>query len=193
MSRSIIGIITGVSLFAALLVPQLCLARGNPSDLLITHHSPEGENDGQVQIQVLFNKPVVPIGTLDDPARKEVLSHFSLTPRVEGVFRLLGANAVVFEPAHHLTLATEYRVSVTRGIKAVDGSTLKSDLAWTFRTPGPHIEYINPHGQDHAVPDQQITIVANQALNVTSLKERLRFMETRSMASEEPVACEVLT
>ena len=144
-------------------------------------------------IQVLFNKPVVPLGTLDDPSRKEVLSHFSLTPPVQGAFRLLGTNAVVFEPAHHLTLANEYRVTVKRGIKAVDGSILPTDLSWTFRTPGPHIDYINPNGMDHAVPDQKIFVTSNQALNIISLKDHVRLMEVRSLGREEPIVFDVTT
>jgi len=180
-----------IALFFLMVLPQFSSAQGTLPDLQITHHSPEGENDGQVQIQVLFNKPVVPLGTLDDPARKEVLSHFSITPKIDGVFRLLGTNAVVFEPKHHLTLATEYRVTISKGVKAVDNSVLQADLSWTFRTPGPRIEFINPNNLDHAVPDQQIVIVSNQAISVVSLNEHIRFVETRFMAKEEPVAYEL--
>lgn len=179
------------ALFFLTTLPHFSWAQGTSPDLQITHHSPEGENDGQVQVQVLFNKPVVPLGTLDDPARKDVLAHFSITPKPSGAFRLLGTNAVVFEAAHHLTLATEYRVTVLKGIKAVDGSVLQSDLIWTFRTPGPRIEFINPNSGDHVVPDQRIAIVSNQALSVSSLNEHVRFVETRFMAKEEPVAYEV--
>ena len=163
-----------------------------PKELLITHHSPEGENDGQVQIQVLFNRPLVPLGTLDDPARREVLSHFRISPAVEGAFRLLGTNAVVFEPKRHLTLATEYRITVSKGIKAIDGSVLSSDLTWTFRTPGPRIEYITPNNVTHALPNQEISLASNQPLDIYSLIERTRFIETRFMAKEQPVSFEVV-
>jgi len=179
--------ISVVVLLCFVFSPGTGMAQNPPNDLIISHHSPEGENDGQVQIQVLFNKPVVPLGTLDDPARKEVISHFTIVPRVEGTFRLLGTNAVVFEPRHHLMLATEYRVTVSRGVKAVDGAVLKSDLTWTFRTPGPRIVYINPNNQDHAVPNQQISIVSNQALDLASLNEHIRFTLTRLVAREELV------
>jgi alpha-2-macroglobulin len=191
MHRRSAGILV---LFVSLLflIPVSVTAQSGQQELLITHRSPEGENDGQVQIQVLFNKPVVPLGTLDDPARKQVLSNFIISPPVAGAFRLLGTNAVVFEPKHHLTLATEYRVTVRKGIRAIDGSVLQADLSWTFRTPGPRILYIQPNNTDRAVPDQEISIATNQALDAASLRERTRFVTSRLMARDEPVAFEIV-
>ena len=145
-------------------------------ELQITHYSPQGENTGQAQIQVVFNKPLTALSTLDDPIRKEVISHFHLEPSVEGNFRLIGTSAVVFEPMRYLPLATNFIVKIDTGIKAIDGSILAKGIEWSFNTPGPAINRIDPNNADHALPSQVVTVTSNQSLKLDLLKKAITFI-----------------
>ena len=71
--------------------------------LKITSHGPTGEVQGQVQIKIAFEKPLIPLTTLSDEERARILEHFVLEPDIEGKFRFLGTSTVAFEPAHSLT------------------------------------------------------------------------------------------
>lgn len=151
-------------------------------ELQITHYSPQGENTGQAQIQVVFNKPLTALSTLDDPIRKEVISHFHLEPAVEGNFRLIGTSAVVFEPMRHLPLATNFIVKIDAGIKAIDGSILAKGIEWSFNTPGLAINRIDPNNADHALPSQWVTVTSNQPLKLDFLKKAITFIRTDTNA-----------
>ncbi|MFA5072382.1 MAG: Ig-like domain-containing protein [Nitrospirota bacterium] len=163
------------------------------TDLQIAYYSPEGENSVQAQIQIIFNKPLIPSGTSDANRAHEILSHFKVTPVSEGVFRFLGANTVIYESKYALAPATEYHVRITKGIKALDGSALKSSFSWSFRTPGPRILYVTPQNLDHAVLDQEITVVSSQPLDTASLNEHVRFVEDRPSVQEESIPFEITT
>ncbi|MFQ6039737.1 MAG: Ig-like domain-containing protein, partial [Candidatus Poribacteria bacterium] len=152
--------------------------------LKITRHSPTGKVQGQVQIQIAFDKPLIPLTTLSDEERAKILSHFALEPDIAGEFRFLGTSTVVFEPAHSLPMATKYTVTVKKGLQDIEGNELKDDYTWSFNTPPIRI-WFNPTDNSHHIKlDQEVHIYSNVSLNIESLKNNINFVES---LSREPV------
>ena len=114
--------------------------------LKIVSHGPTGETKGQVQIEIDFANPLIPLATLSDVEREQILQHFVLEPAVEGEFRLLGTSAVVFEPVHSLPMASMYKVTVTKGLRDIREYELEEDYTWEFQTPLPQIKIYPPNG-----------------------------------------------
>ncbi len=152
-----------------------------PAGLLeITMYGPQGETQGQVQIKIDFPRPLVPLTTLSDARREAVLRHFDLDPRIEGHFRIVGTSGVVFEPAHSLPMATDYTVTVTRGLRDMDGYELKKDFSWKFSTPLPQISIFPENNREQVNTNQEIHIRSSVALDLESLQEKAQIYETVS-------------
>ncbi len=150
--------------------------------LKIISHGPIGEARGQVQIKISFATPLTPLTTLGDSARDKILAHFKLEPKVAGTFRLLGASTVVFQPEHSLPMATEYTVTVAKGLKDIEGNELTEDFSWSFTTPLPKINIYPLSGSDHVNIEKPIQINSSVALDIESLKSHIEFVETISQA-----------
>ncbi|MBN2364683.1 MAG: hypothetical protein EH225_00910, partial [Calditrichaeota bacterium] len=147
-------------------------------ELEIISHGPEGETQGQVQIKIEFPRPLIPLTTLSDARRDAVLRHFTLEPRIEGRFRILGTSAVVFEPVHSLPMATDFTVTVTRGLRDLENYQLPEDFSWTFSTPLPDIR-ITPSNSSTGVDIKTVIQVrSSTALDMESLKEKTSLTET---------------
>jgi uncharacterized protein YfaS (alpha-2-macroglobulin family) len=149
-------------------------------DFKITNYGPTGESHGQVQIKTLFNNPIIPLTSLSDEKRDSILSHFSLEPPIKGKFRILGTSGVVFEPEHSLPMATNYTVTIKKGIKDIAGNEIKEDFSWKFCTPLPRISIYPSNGSNHIELDAAIYIKSNTPLNIKSLKSKIRFFEAET-------------
>ena len=152
--------------------------------LKITDYGPTGEVQGQVQIRIVFDKPLIPLTTLSDQERARILEHFVLEPDIEGEFRFLGTFIIVFEPAHSLPMATKYTVKVKKGLRDIEGDELKDDYTWDFNTPAISIWFQPTDNSDHIELDQEVHIYSNVSLNIGSLKNRIKYFET---ISKEPI------
>ncbi len=109
--------------------------------LTVVRYQPEGDVDIAPFVTVTFDRPMVPITTLDQLAAADV--PVVITPAVDGRWRWIGTRTLRFEVnpgvVDRLPAATEYRVEVPRGTTAADGSTLDADVTWTFRTPAARV------------------------------------------------------
>ncbi len=157
--------------------------------LTIASYGPLGEARGQVQIRIDFSNPMIPLTTLSDNEREELLSYFRIEPPVEGKFRFLGTSTVVYEPTHSLPMATNYKVTIKKGLHDVNGDTLEADFSWEFQTPLPIINIYPRNGQKDVDIDRSVDISSNTNLNIESLKSHIEFFET---ASNERVNYELL-
>jgi uncharacterized protein YfaS (alpha-2-macroglobulin family) len=152
--------------------------------LKITDYGPTGEVQGQVQIKIVFDKPLIPLTTLSDEERARILEHFALEPDVEGEFRFMGTSVVVFEPVHSLPMATKYSVKVKKGLQDIEGNKLEDDYTWDFNTPPISIWFEPSDNSDHIELDHEAHIYSNVSLNIGSLKYRIKYYES---ISREPV------
>lgn len=97
--------------------------------------------DGVQAISVSFSKPMVAIGASADnlPA-----GQLQVTPSVSGKLRWEGTQTLVFQPDTPLSNATEYKVVLRKGLKALNGESLNEDFEWIFETPRPSVVYSEP-------------------------------------------------
>src|SRR5690606_14874207 len=96
----------------------------------IVDYGPTGEASEYPTIQIRFNRPMVAFG--EKPRVSAEQAGFRIDPPIAGQAYWAEPTRLVFEPADALPLATEYRVSFTRKITAVDGPAIDVDLQWSF-------------------------------------------------------------
>lgn len=86
------------------------------------------------QIRVIFAKPVAPLTELSGAGPQDVLGHFSIEPALAGHFTLLTPRMVGFVADRALPIGTRVKVTVSDGLRDLNGESLANDLAWTFQT-----------------------------------------------------------
>ncbi len=118
-------------------VPKLEPVAALPAPSLppwISSISPTQRADALAQIRVIFAKPVAPIQALSGDGPREVLAHLHIDPALRGHFTLLTPKMVGFVGDQALPVGTRVRVTLTAGLRDLDGDVLNDDLAWTFET-----------------------------------------------------------
>jgi uncharacterized protein YfaS (alpha-2-macroglobulin family) len=144
--------------------------------LRVEEYAPAGEvpwENLEGGIWVLFNKAVVPLARLAEPAASS--SQMSILPAAKGVFRWYGSRLLAFEPEGALAPATEYAVLLDRKLEALDGSALAGMDAFRFRTPPLELLALSPSGRDVAPQDcRRLELSFNHPLELATLRPFLR-------------------
>ena len=124
-------------------------------------------------VWVLFNKPVVPLARLSKPITAS--SVLSITPRVDGTFRWYGSRLLSFEPKGQLAPATEYKVSVSKSLRSLEGEAITGDTEFTFRTEPLGIVALSPQGDD-VIPEasKEIVITFNFPVDLPTIVPSIR-------------------
>ena len=135
----------------------------------ILSYGPIGETKGQVQIKIDFGSPLIPLTTLSDKDRENILSHFLLEPAVEGKFRFLGTTTITFEPTHSLPMATAFKVTIKQGLRDIEGATIEENFIWEFSTPLPRIRIYPRNGTKQVPIDIIVKIQSSTSLELESL------------------------
>ena len=147
------------------LVPPLrSLADRRP--LGVEFASPRGETGSDVDIVLVFNKSMRSLEFYDPQA----LSPVSLTPSVAGHWEWIGVRALHFVPASWIVpRATEFKVVVPAGTRAVDGSQLAQPYELDFQTPRPSVESVEIENKPNGV----ITLHLDQKASVDEVQHAL--------------------
>jgi len=90
----------------------------NPRVLSIFPSS-EAEADEESEITIAFNRPMVPLSTLDAMIVEDV--PVTIEPETEGVFEWIGTRTLQFKPTESLLPASHYSVKVRSDLKSLDG------------------------------------------------------------------------
>ncbi len=147
---------------------------------------PEGEVDPPFQAAIAFDRPVVElaaVGTHDT-------ERFSITPEIEGRWRWIGTQTVVFEPEEAWPMATEFSIGVSDDLEAVDGKGLAGEVRFAFSTPGPRVQTVYPqHGPQ--ARDAAVIVVFNQPIDQASA-EAISVYQGRTQVPMEVLEGEAL-
>ncbi|MCC7207023.1 MAG: Ig-like domain-containing protein, partial [Anaerolineae bacterium] len=106
-----------------------------PGHLSIAQYLPE---DGSVfreampTITLVFNRPVVPLGTAEQMRRQP--APFVSTPAMVGEGEWLTTTIYSFKPTESLQGGTQYTITVPDTLADVSGSTLSEPFSFSFRT-----------------------------------------------------------
>ena len=130
---------------------QIAPAVTNTGAVNITRFAPQGEVEFAQQISISFDRPMVAVSTQGQTLAESV--PVTMTPALEGNWRWLGTQTLVFEQknSERLPMATEYKLDVPTTTKAADGSLLAKPLQWSFKTPTLKLQNSYPSGESVAL------------------------------------------
>jgi alpha-2-macroglobulin len=149
---------------------------GSDGTLAVVVARPEGPMSGEVRPTVTFSLPVKSLGDLETGRAEDRKAPFaSIEPKLEGEWRWLGSASAEFVPQGLVPYATEFKVTIHKGLRAINGSTLASDFVFAFSTPEPQMQGASPRsGHPWLRPDEKIGVLFNQP--VKDLAARARFV-----------------
>ncbi|OIP41315.1 MAG: hypothetical protein AUK47_06530 [Deltaproteobacteria bacterium CG2_30_63_29] len=100
--------------------------------LTVIRYAPEGEVEVVPFVSVTFSQPVIALGTVEQVDDAEVLA--TITPAVEGRWRWLGTQTLLFEPTTRMPKSTHFEVTVKAGLTSSLGNRLHNDAVFSFDT-----------------------------------------------------------
>jgi uncharacterized protein YfaS (alpha-2-macroglobulin family) len=128
--------------------------------LEVLRYSPEGEIPIAPFVNVTFNQPMVPLGTLEDLAAEDV--PVQIVPDLPGTWRWLGTKTLNFQYdsdlIDRLPMATEYLVTIPAGTESTTGGVLAETIQFRFSTPTPQV--VNSYPYDAPQPLEPIFFVS---------------------------------
>jgi len=120
-------------------------------------------------VVVMFDRPMVALEALPEGKGKPILK---FEPSVTGKTRWLGSRTLTFTPDRRFPFATEVRVSVPAGTRALDGSYLDEDHVWLFQTISPAlIRHFPQDKQQWLALDTQLLLIFNQPVDRNAARE----------------------
>ena len=162
-------------------------AQPKSGPLEISYFAPQGETEGQVEVSVSFDRPMVALGADDAlPA-----GSFTIEPSVPGRARWIGSQTLLFEPSAPLPMASTFTVQLAAGVRALDGNALAEPLRFQFHTPAPKLVRSDPY--DHARGEERARVLDlyfNQRIDPLRVKEALTLVASVEGATQ-PVPFEV--
>ncbi|MEP7286630.1 MAG: Ig-like domain-containing protein [Chloroflexota bacterium] len=115
-------------------------------------------------ITVIFNRPVVPLLTIEEMAK--LPSPLTISPAVEGQGEWLNTSIYTFKPKPGLAGGTKYTITIKKGLTDVSGSVLANDVTATFTTVGPRVISILPETKSPAIlRDPAIIVTFSQPMD----------------------------
>ncbi len=124
-------------------------------------------------ITVMFNRPVVPLTSLNQ--MEDFPEPLVFDPPIKGVGEWLNTSIYVFKPEEPLAGGVAYHATVAAGLTDVAGALLVEDYAWNFTTAPPQVVWVTPgDGETLVGIDTPITIEFNQPVSQASLAEFFR-------------------
>lgn len=122
-------------------------------------------------ITVIFNRPVVPLRALSDPAYGELPQPLVLDPPVEGRGEWLNTSIYVFTPSS-LKGGTTYKARVKAGLEDTTGGILAEDYEWSFSTQPPQVVWFSPAEDAKLVSvETTVQVTFNMPIDCASASE----------------------
>jgi len=120
--------------------------------------------DADAVITVIFNRPVVPVTTLDPQAN--LPNPLTIAPAVTGKGQWVNTSTYQFKPDAPLAGGTTYAVTVKKGLADATGSQLAADVTTAFVTASPRvIEVIPADKAQNAARDVKVTLSFSQPMS----------------------------
>lgn len=156
--------------------------------LKVAFSSPSGEVGIVTELNVVFDRPVHPLGAVSDGPPP-----FRITPELPGRFRWVGSRAIVFTPSQRVPFATRVAVEVPAGLQALDGTRLAEPHRFELETRRPKLVSTTPWAGQRGVGLQpELEIELNQPVTAAALRAASQLTST-SPKSRITVPFDVLT
>jgi uncharacterized protein YfaS (alpha-2-macroglobulin family) len=156
------------------------------ADLRVLSATPLGKTTGPKEadtIVTMFDRPMVALEALPEGKGRAVLK---FEPPVAGKTRWLGSRTLAFTPDRRFPFATEFKVAVPAGTRALDGSFLKKDYAWSFQTATPIlVRHFPQDKQKWLALDSQVLLVFNQAVDRDASRDYISIISADEQGKEK--------
>ena len=143
----------------------------NQEPLRILRATPQGDVDLAPKISITFSQPMIELTSHDESVAEGV--PVEMTPKLDGKWRWLGTETLVFEMDPRLPMATEYSVVVPAGTRSLSGNILDAEYRFSFRTPPPEVVNWAPRDSPQNL-EPTLFIQFNQAIDIASVLERVK-------------------
>lgn len=128
-------------------------------------------------ILVIFNRPVVPLTSIED--QKGLPQPLTIEPALEGEGAWVNTSVYAFKPAKALAASTTYHVTVKAGLQDTTGGELTQDFTWSFSTAQAEVVSTEPAGEMIA-PDSPITVTFSVAMDPASTEQAFSLRHEKS-------------
>ncbi|MCP4540580.1 MAG: alpha-2-macroglobulin [Chloroflexi bacterium] len=123
-------------------------------------------------VTVIFNRPVVPLVAVSDPAYADLPQPVVFDPPIEGSGEWLNTSIYVFTPAEALAGGNTYTARIEAGLSDTTGGVLAEEYEWSFSTQPPHVVWVSPYEDSELVDvDTAIQITFNMPVDCDSATE----------------------
>ncbi len=132
--------------------------------------APDAEDvEAASTITLIFNRPIVPLTAVSDPAYADLPQPVTFDPVIEGQGEWLNTSIYVFTPAEPLAGGTEYTARVAAGLTDTTGGVLAEEYAWSFSTHPPQVVWVSPHEDAELVGvDTAVQVTFNMPVDCAS-------------------------
>ncbi|MCC7357984.1 MAG: Ig-like domain-containing protein [Anaerolineales bacterium] len=121
-------------------------------------------------VTVMFNRPVVPLTSLDQQAG--LPNPLTLDPAVPGVGEWLNTSIYIFRPDQPLAGGQTYTGRVPAGLGDTTGGILAEDYTWQFTVQAPEVVASQPFfNQTDVALTQPISVTFNQPMDRASVEQ----------------------
>ena len=120
-------------------------------------------------ITLIFNRPIVPLMAVSDPAYADLPQPVTFEPDIEGSGEWLNTSIYVFTPAEPLAGGTEYTARVAAGLTDTTGGLLAEEYEWSFSTQPPQVVWVSPQEDEELVGvDTAVQVTFNMPVDCAS-------------------------
>ena len=142
---------------------------------------------GDATVTVIFNRPVVALGTVE--MMDDLPDPLLISPQVTGEGEWLNTSIYTFTPDAAWAGATTYTLSVDDDLVAADGAELTASFEWSFTIAPPQVTGVLPEQTNERIlldPDFQITF--NQPMDQDSTEAAFALTPTTESGDAAAVA-----
>jgi uncharacterized protein YfaS (alpha-2-macroglobulin family) len=153
-----------------------------------------GDVEAASTVTVIFNRPVVPLRAVSDPATADLPQPVTFDPPIGGSGEWLNTSIYVFTPAESLAGGTTYAARIAAGLADTTGGVLAEDYEWSFSTQPPHVVWVSPQEEAELVGvDTAVQVTFNMPVDCDSAMEAFSLRTgLRSVAGTFECAAETL-
>lgn len=153
----------------------------NVGPLRVLRYSPEGDIPLAPNLSVTFSQPMIAVSSQEEAAANVPVK---LSPQIQGKWRWVGTNTLLFEPHVRFPMATRYSATLPAGTRSQNGGQTASELTWTFTTPPPTIKQNYPEDSSQSqARDTLMFIEFDQRVDPTVV---LKNIKVRAEGTEIP-------
>ena len=158
-------------------------------------YGPIGDTSDYANIDIRFNRPVVPLGDHERLDPKQL--GLKISPAIAGELYFVEPTRLVFTPTEALPPAQIYTVELDAKLQAVDGPQFEAKASWSFMTRGPSISiWMNEQGRTRSGGDRYhwkstLRLDSDDEVGLEQLKKHIHAEAIDDQGKVEPVAFEL--